>query len=299
MSGALVHADEVPAEHHAPGASTRNLLATGRQALQLVRRLVDVRAGSDFGGTAGPGGELWFVIAGAGLLGPRGPAGAAGPDRGLSVTADRALRIPPGARYRAARGRPRLRCISTPSRCPRRRPHRPSAPVRNRPGAACDLADCEVETTGDRRFRVLFGPGRGCEIATQFVGEIPAGRAPEHSHPYDELVLVLSGAGVLHASLGDHAIRPARCAHLPPGQLPLPGEHRPGDTARAGRFSSRRQPSGQEQHSLIPRRGGQDQLARFRRAPLRSALCSRPATCWPSRCSSSALIVIPGPMCSS
>ena len=56
-------------------------------------------------------------------------------------------------------------------------------------------------------------------MATQFVGEIPAGRAPDHSHPYDELVLVLSGEGVLHTSLGDHAIRPGSCAHLPPGQL--------------------------------------------------------------------------------
>ena len=62
-----------------------------------------------------------------------------------------------------------------------------------------ELAGCEVERTGDRRFRVLMGPGRGCEAATQFVGEIPPGRAPEHSHPYDEVVLVLDGEGVAHA----------------------------------------------------------------------------------------------------
>src|SRR5258708_4791547 len=61
---------------------------------------------------------------------------------------------------------------------------------------ASDLAACEVETTGDRKFRVLFGPGRGCSVATQFVGEIPPGRAPDHSHPYDEVVLVLAGEGV-------------------------------------------------------------------------------------------------------
>jgi hypothetical protein len=39
------------------------------------------------------------------------------------------------------------------------------------------LDECEAETTGDRRFRVLIGPAQGCDAATQFVGDIPlAGR---------------------------------------------------------------------------------------------------------------------------
>jgi len=63
----------------------------------------------------------------------------------------------------------------------------------------------------------LFGPGRGCAVATQFVGEIPAGRAPEHSHPYDELVLILGGAGVLHAGGTDRPLSAGASAHLPPG----------------------------------------------------------------------------------
>jgi quercetin dioxygenase-like cupin family protein len=75
-----------------------------------------------------------------------------------------------------------------------------------------------VEVTGDRRFRVLFGPGNGCSAATQFVGEIPPGRAPEHSHPYDEVVLVLEGDGVLHAGAGDRPLAPGSCVHLPPGE---------------------------------------------------------------------------------
>jgi quercetin dioxygenase-like cupin family protein len=75
-----------------------------------------------------------------------------------------------------------------------------------------------VEVTGDRRFRVLFGPGHGCSAATQFVGEIPPGRAPDHSHPYDEVVLVLAGEGVLHAGPADHPLAPGSCVHLPPGR---------------------------------------------------------------------------------
>ena len=81
-----------------------------------------------------------------------------------------------------------------------------------------ELGDCPVEVTGDRRFRVLFGPGTGCEAVTQFVGEIPPGRAPLHSHAYDEVVLVLDGEGVLHAGPAEHPIAPGTCIHLPPGQ---------------------------------------------------------------------------------
>jgi mannose-6-phosphate isomerase-like protein (cupin superfamily) len=80
------------------------------------------------------------------------------------------------------------------------------------------LEDCAVEVTGDRRFRVLFGPGHGCDAATQFVGEIPPGRAPLHSHTYDELVLILAGGGVLHTGPDEHPIGPGSCVHLPPGQ---------------------------------------------------------------------------------
>jgi quercetin dioxygenase-like cupin family protein len=63
----------------------------------------------------------------------------------------------------------------------------------------------------------LFGPGRDCPVATQFVGEIPPGRAPEHSHPYDEVVLILGGEGIAHASNAHHALAAGSCVHLPPG----------------------------------------------------------------------------------
>ena len=55
------------------------------------------------------------------------------------------------------------------------------SPVQSEP-LSSDFRDCEVETAGDREFRVLFGPGRGCSIATQFAqtllanGRLAAGR---------------------------------------------------------------------------------------------------------------------------
>jgi quercetin dioxygenase-like cupin family protein len=220
-SGALVQAADVPAERSARGATVRNLLATGPAGPRLARRLVDVSPGACFDGTAGAGGELWFVIAGAGRLDVEGQPG-------LPVTGDRALWIPPAARYQLRANGPadlHLDAVTLPvAETGSGSGSGSGTGTGTGTGTAestaplvSDLRDCAVETTGDRRFRVLFGPGRGCAAATQFVGEIPPGRAPEHSHPYDELVLILAGEGVLHTGGGDHPIRAGSCAHLPPG----------------------------------------------------------------------------------
>ena len=171
----------------------------------LTRRLVTVPPGGRFGGTAGPGGELWFVIAGTGRL-------DAGPWAGTSLGRDTGLWLPPDAEYRLGTGpedEVLLDVVALPAGPAQAQ--EPAGPRMSR------LRDCAVEQTGDRRFRVLLGPGRGCEAATQFLGEIPPGRAPEHSHPYDEVVLVLEGAGVLHAGGTDRALARGTTVHLPPG----------------------------------------------------------------------------------
>jgi mannose-6-phosphate isomerase-like protein (cupin superfamily) len=173
----------------------------------LRRQLVEVPPGAQFKGTAGTGGELWFVIAGTGLMTPGyGPR--------LTVRPDTGVWLPPGTAYSLRAEEPgplSLDIVRLPAGAAD-------------PGASAaaprrsELRDCAVQVTGDRRFRVLFGPGSGCEAATQFVGEIPPGRAPEHSHPYDEVVLVLEGVGVLHAGPADQPLAPGSCVHLPPGQ---------------------------------------------------------------------------------
>jgi mannose-6-phosphate isomerase-like protein (cupin superfamily) len=190
----------------AEGAVLRTVLDTGAG---LVRRLAVVPPGARFDGVAGPGGELWFVISGLGML------ASGGADR--PVRADTGVWLPPGAGYglRAddadGAGELRVDSVVLPG----------GADGAGGAGVAAVLAELagrEVEVTGDRRFRVLFGPGRGCEAATQFVGEIPPGRAPEHSHPYDEVVLILAGEGVLHAGGWDRPLAPGSCVHLPPGR---------------------------------------------------------------------------------
>jgi quercetin dioxygenase-like cupin family protein len=191
------------------------LARTGTDGSGLVCTLAVVPPGRRHADVAGAGGELWFVIEGSGTLTVDGA-----PARVL--VADRGLRIPAGAAYELACSAADRLCIDVvalpgATSWPAEGTIRPAADGAATPFSR-DLRDCPVETTGDRKFRVLFGPGRDCAAATQFVGEIPPGRAPEHSHPYDEVVLVLRGTGVAHTAGADRELRAGRCLHLPPGQ---------------------------------------------------------------------------------
>ena len=261
MIPSLADTAEIPAETLASGVTVIPVLdVAGSAGGRLTRRLVRVPAGAAWSGTAGPAGELWFVTSGSGALQAGGQVAAVGPDHGVA--------LPPGTAYRlTAEPAPRhsgvfiLDAVTLPA---------PAAPATAAPatGAATaapataapatgagppegsassgplavqvtDLRECAVEVTGDRRFRVLSGPGTGHPAATQFVGEIPPGRAPDHRHTYDEVVLVLAGEGVVHLvadqpdgevrlALGgedavclgsaDYPLRPGSCLHLPPGQ---------------------------------------------------------------------------------
>jgi mannose-6-phosphate isomerase-like protein (cupin superfamily) len=183
----------------------RTLVDTAPGGDGLVRARVEIPPGSRVEAVAGPGGELWYVIDGAGLL-------TSGDGPGTPIRRDTALWLPPGASYRltAASGMLTMDSVTLPAAT--------GVPDGTVVPRLARLEDCAVEVTGDRKFRVLFGPGNGCEAATQFLGEIPPGRAPLHSHTYDEVVLVLEGEGVLHAGPVEHPIAAGTCIHLPPGQ---------------------------------------------------------------------------------
>jgi mannose-6-phosphate isomerase-like protein (cupin superfamily) len=96
------------------------------------------------------------------------------------------------------------------------------APVRNgsspeRRKVTVRYADQPVlPASPNREFRYLVNEDAGCLDVTQFVGVIPPGRAPFHSHTYDEVVYVLDGEGVLHLGGRDTPLSPGSCIHLPP-----------------------------------------------------------------------------------
>src|SRR6516165_9327446 len=121
----------------ADGAVVTTVLDTGAGRDGLVRRLVEVPPGSQHEGAAGPGGELWFVIAGAGRLSPgAGPARPVRPDTGVW--------LPPGVGYRVSADGPdalRLDSVSLPAMAGA--PHDAAGP------RLSELGDRPVEVTGD------------------------------------------------------------------------------------------------------------------------------------------------------
>jgi quercetin dioxygenase-like cupin family protein len=87
--------------------------------------------------------------------------------------------------------------------------------------AGCAVAVVDLDAaergsaTAGREFLLGPTPEAGCASATQFVGLIPPGRAPDHFHRYDEVIYVLEGEGLLHIGGETAALRPGSCVHLP------------------------------------------------------------------------------------
>ena len=82
--------------------------------------------------------------------------------------------------------------------------------------AGVDLAAVEPGTaTAGRHFLLGATPEVGCNSATQFVGLIPPGRAPDHFHRYDEVIYVLEGKGELSIAGEQAQLRAGSCVHLP------------------------------------------------------------------------------------
>jgi mannose-6-phosphate isomerase-like protein (cupin superfamily) len=104
------------------------------------------------------------------------------------------------------------------------------------------------EATAGRMFRLLSTPARGCASATQFVGFIPVGRAPDHYHRYDEVVYVLAGHGALHVDGETAPLRAGTCVHLPSGLVHCLENVGPGEMRVLGVF----RPAGSPAEAYYP-----------------------------------------------
>jgi mannose-6-phosphate isomerase-like protein (cupin superfamily) len=100
------------------------------------------------------------------------------------------------------------------------------------------------EATAGRMFRLLVP----CPSATQFVGYIPPGRAPDHYHRYDEVVYVLEGSGALHIDGESTPLRPGSCVHLPAKLVHSLENHGPGEMQVLGVF----RPAGSPAEAYYP-----------------------------------------------
>jgi quercetin dioxygenase-like cupin family protein len=82
--------------------------------------------------------------------------------------------------------------------------------------AVLDLNETEKSAaTAGRQFILGATPETGCASVTQFIGLVPPGRAPDHYHPYDEVIYVLEGEGTLYIDGEEAPLRPGSCVHLP------------------------------------------------------------------------------------
>jgi quercetin dioxygenase-like cupin family protein len=72
-----------------------------------------------------------------------------------------------------------------------------------------------LNASGDREFRYLVTDEVGCREVTQFRGDIAPGRAPNHSHVYNEVIYVLDGEGALHTEGEVAPVSAGSCIHLP------------------------------------------------------------------------------------
>jgi mannose-6-phosphate isomerase-like protein (cupin superfamily) len=81
------------------------------------------------------------------------------------------------------------------------------------------LSDQKAQPTSDRWYRVLIDDRVGSTQATQFVGSIPPGRAPDHFHHYEEVLFILKGEGRMWAGESSAPIAAGSCIYLPKGQV--------------------------------------------------------------------------------
>jgi len=81
------------------------------------------------------------------------------------------------------------------------------------------LSDRPAQATADRWYRVLVDDEVGSTQATQFVGSIPPGRAPDHFHNHEEVLFILQGEGRMWAGETNTPIAPGSCIYLPKGQI--------------------------------------------------------------------------------
>jgi quercetin dioxygenase-like cupin family protein len=171
------------------------LFSPARGCDHFVQRIVRLDGASSFGSTDED--ELLYVLAGRGRL-------TLGGDVHL-LSSGAAAYAAPGTSWTVddADG---LELLSVRVRDP--------LPGATHAFVAGGAAEQGTATAG-RAFLMLCSPAVGCNSATQFVGLIPKGRAPEHFHRYDEVIYVLDGEGMLEIDGERAPIRAGSSIHLP------------------------------------------------------------------------------------
>ena len=158
---------------------------------RLTLHVLDVAG--ELEGETGKRQEILYVLTGSGTLELAGESHPLEPHAGVLLL--------PGEEY-AIVGDLRLVAVDAPveGRIERER-------------VVSRFADRDEERADAKRtFRVLH---QG-EL-TQFIGIVEPCRAPDHSHPYDEVGYIVEGEGIAHLGSEQVPLRSGSCFYLPPG----------------------------------------------------------------------------------
>jgi mannose-6-phosphate isomerase-like protein (cupin superfamily) len=158
---------------------------------RLRLRVLDVSGQLE--GETGDAQEILYVLTGSGTLELAGESHPLDPDAGVLLL--------PGETYSIV-GDLRLVSVVAPAEGPIERER-----------VVSRFADRDEERAdANRTFRVLH---QG-EL-TQFVGVVQPCRAPDHSHPYDEVGYIVEGVGIAHIGGEQVPLRAGSSFYLPPG----------------------------------------------------------------------------------
>jgi mannose-6-phosphate isomerase-like protein (cupin superfamily) len=173
---------------------TRFDRTTGARALSL--RILEIAPGLSPGLSNEDCDEVLYVIEGTGTAYLDGYAFAIGPDAGIHLRPGVSLALENPGPHPLTLASARCPDDGTPGifEAARVRPKEgSSAPP---PTAVARLDDCPAEAASDgRSFQVLIDASGSGAPVTEFVGSIPPGRAPDHFHEYEEVLVVLQGRG--------------------------------------------------------------------------------------------------------
>lgn len=169
---------------------------------RLEQRVIRFAPGRSTPRTLEESQEIMYVVSGAGSLIVNGVAHPLEPDTGAWVAAEE--------RYELENPGPDdlvLVSVVAPAAASPNGRRRVTVRYADQPA---------LPASPNREFRYLVNEDAGCRDVTQFVGIIPPGRAPMHSHAYDEVVYVIEGEGVLHMNGRETPLAAGSCIHLPP-----------------------------------------------------------------------------------
>ena len=207
MPGHLVQQADVAPHVDADGVETRTAIDASCGCQALVQSVVTFPVGRSQRSAQNGYEQSLFILSGEATLYLEGHGHH-------ELTPDTAAYIAPGEGYAIENDGPDplvALVVDAPT------PSAADAPPVSTRRITVNFATQPDEEAGiGRTFRLLVDPGVGCASFTQFLGEIPVGRAPDHSHTYDEVVFVVKGEGLLHMSGETRPIAAGSCIYLPP-----------------------------------------------------------------------------------